>query len=205
MALTLLASFPFSDVPRAVATHGFLAPPDTVLTPLIPLLLNKVTGPSKFYKFVRFKKPETPQTIHTLFEITFLWYPYGDSWVRNAFSVLSKLSFCYWKKLSAAWLCSAWINCLDYSSKINEKCHGFMLFSIDSVLHILTKWQLCQPQMENLLKCLKLLKSQNQTQNTEQLTCEPLGPLLWSHSECPMSWKTKKSTGKWQIALIGFD
>lgn len=56
--------------------------------------------------------------------------------------------------------------------------------------------------MENLLECLKCRKSQNQTQNTEQLTCEPLGPRLWSHSECPMSCKTKKGRAKWKIALI---
>lgn len=54
--------------------------------------------------------------------------------------------------------------------------------------------------MENLLECLKLTKSQRQ--NTEQLTCEPLGPRLWSHSECPMSWKPKKSTGKRETALL---
>lgn len=58
--------------------------------------------------------------------------------------------------------------------------------------------------MENLLDYLKLTKSQNQTQNTEHLTCEPLGPRLWSHSEWPMSWKMKKSTGELEIALITF-
>lgn len=47
-------------------------------------------------------------------------------------------------------------------------------------------------KMENLLEYLKCSKSQNQTQNTEQLTCEPLGPRLWSHSECPMSCKKKE-------------
>lgn len=45
-----------------MATHGFPAPPHGVLTPLIPLLLNKARRPSKFYKFARFKKKNHHKT-----------------------------------------------------------------------------------------------------------------------------------------------
>lgn len=141
---TSVTSFHWCVKSKPVATHGFPAPPHTVLTPLIPLLLNKVWGLSKFYKFVRLKKKTTnkpAQNIHTLFEIAFLWYPDGDSWVRNAFSIhLIHLSAT--ERNFVAWLSSVWINCLDYSLKIilMKAVTVLCFFSIDSILQILTKW-----------------------------------------------------------------
>lgn len=72
---------------KSVATRGFPEPPHTVLTPWSLIKGFMVRGPSKFYKFFRFKKKKSKQTMHTCFEIAFLWCPDGDSWVRNAFSI----------------------------------------------------------------------------------------------------------------------
>lgn len=142
---TSISSFQWCVKSKPVATYGFPAPPHTVLTPLIPLLLNEARGPSNFYKFFRFKKKNQQQKPAQNIHIIWNCIPLISSWrqlSKKFFLNTSNPSFCYWKKLSVVWLSSVWINCLDYSSKIilMKAVTVLCFFSIDSILQILTKW-----------------------------------------------------------------
>lgn len=177
---------------------GFSAPSHTAPTPWSIMKGFMLTGPSKFYKFVRLKNKQiNNQTKHG--NIIWNCIPLMSWWrqlSKKCFFHTSNPSFCYWKK-PFCWmtqLCLDQLFELQLRNYINESCHGFMLFSIapnpininkSNNSHGKLAWM---PQMQ-----------QKPKSNTKHWATD-----LWASGSSfvipfrmPHELQTKKSRGKW--------